>query len=110
MGNGRDSVENASVSAFHNVNLCMGLGLLLLRLAVIQTGLAVQTGLAITWACCHSDWACCSNRACHSNQACHSNRACCTQTGLARRENRVRYNVLLFLYKTILQVMYLLPT
>ena len=85
MGNGRDSVENASVSAFHNVNLCMGLGSPLLGLAVIQTGLAVQTGLAI-------------------------------QTGLAALrpallgEKICRYNVLLFLYKTILQVMYLLPT
>ena len=46
MGNGRDGIENASVSAFHNVNLCFGSGLLLLGLAIIQTRLAiVQTGL-----------------------------------------------------------------
>ena len=79
MGNGRDSVENASVSAFHNVNLCMGLGSPLLGLAVIQTGLAVQTGLAALGPALPGEKIC-------------------------------RYNVLLFLYKTILQVMYLLPT
>jgi len=89
MGNGRDGIENASVSAFHNVNLCLdwachcsGLpsfrpGLPLFRLG-FGAGLAVvQTGL------CH--------RACQENMS---------ATGF-------RVQVLLFLYKTVLHLMYL---
>ena len=78
MGNGRDGIENASVSAFHNVNLCLDSGLLLLGLAVIQSGLAVvQTGLC--------------RRACQENMS---------ATGF-------RVQVPLFLYKTVLHLMYL---